>query len=247
MLLRRITEHVKAQNWTAVALDFVIVVVGVFIGIQVANWNDALTDRSREAGFYGHIIEDLQSDIAEYDVTLNATEWRMSAINQITREVTGKEIPHVLVSPVFSNSSVEPTPQFDFGTATPTAIGFLATFEGSRSAYDALINTGDVRNIRNKELLREIQDYYSRMDETNEIEKRLTVWRDQVNAQRSMVGVASTDQMSVGELARIVGANPPFFSSLRSFWQFSEIQRRVLIAEKAVAEQLIIAIESELE
>ena len=40
MLLRRITEHVKAQNWTAVALDFVIVVVGVFIGIQVANWNE---------------------------------------------------------------------------------------------------------------------------------------------------------------------------------------------------------------
>lgn len=32
MLLRRVIEHVKAQNWTAVALDFVIVVVGVFIG-----------------------------------------------------------------------------------------------------------------------------------------------------------------------------------------------------------------------
>ena len=30
MLLRRITEHVKTQNWTAVAIDFVIVVVGVF-------------------------------------------------------------------------------------------------------------------------------------------------------------------------------------------------------------------------
>ena len=30
MLLRRVIEHVKAQNWTAVALDFVIVVVGVF-------------------------------------------------------------------------------------------------------------------------------------------------------------------------------------------------------------------------
>lgn len=41
MLLRRVIEHVKAQNWTAVALDFVIVVVGVFISIQVANWNDA--------------------------------------------------------------------------------------------------------------------------------------------------------------------------------------------------------------
>ena len=48
MLLRRITIHVKDQNWTAVALDFVIVVVGVFIGIQVANWNDARAERSQE-------------------------------------------------------------------------------------------------------------------------------------------------------------------------------------------------------
>ncbi|MEO1250923.1 MAG: hypothetical protein AAFW81_01095 [Pseudomonadota bacterium] len=48
MLLRRMIEHVKAQNWTAVALDFVIVVVGVFVGIQVSNWNDARADRIEE-------------------------------------------------------------------------------------------------------------------------------------------------------------------------------------------------------
>jgi len=40
-LAGEITEHVKAQNQTAVAIDVVIVVVGVFIGIQVSNWNDA--------------------------------------------------------------------------------------------------------------------------------------------------------------------------------------------------------------
>ena len=45
MILRRITEHVKAQNWTAVALDFIIVVVGVFIGIQVANWNETQANK----------------------------------------------------------------------------------------------------------------------------------------------------------------------------------------------------------
>ncbi|MHA7872670.1 MAG: hypothetical protein ACX939_10000, partial [Hyphococcus sp.] len=48
MLLRRVIEHVKTQNWTAVALDFVIVVVGVFIGIQVSNWNAARADRAEE-------------------------------------------------------------------------------------------------------------------------------------------------------------------------------------------------------
>ena len=46
MLLRRITKHIKDQNWFAVGVDFVIVVVGVFIGIQVANWNDT---RNNEA------------------------------------------------------------------------------------------------------------------------------------------------------------------------------------------------------
>jgi len=38
VLLRRITEHVKAQNWFAVGLDFLIVVAGVFIGLQVQQW-----------------------------------------------------------------------------------------------------------------------------------------------------------------------------------------------------------------
>ncbi len=38
MLLRRITQHVKDQNWFAVFVDFFIVVVGVFIGLQVQEW-----------------------------------------------------------------------------------------------------------------------------------------------------------------------------------------------------------------
>ncbi len=59
MILRRITEHVKAQNWTAVALDFVIVVVGVFIGIQVANWNDARADKKTGREYIARIQQEL--------------------------------------------------------------------------------------------------------------------------------------------------------------------------------------------
>lgn len=39
MILRRITQYVRDQNWTAIAIDFVIVVTGVFLGIQIGNWN----------------------------------------------------------------------------------------------------------------------------------------------------------------------------------------------------------------
>ena len=41
MLLRRVIAHVRRQEWTAIGIDLVIVVVGVFIGIQVANWNES--------------------------------------------------------------------------------------------------------------------------------------------------------------------------------------------------------------
>ena len=40
MILRRVIQHVRKQEWTAIAIDFCIVVIGVFLGIQVANWNE---------------------------------------------------------------------------------------------------------------------------------------------------------------------------------------------------------------
>ena len=46
MILRRLTANLKAQNWTAVAIDFLIVVVGVFVGIQASNWNQARVERA---------------------------------------------------------------------------------------------------------------------------------------------------------------------------------------------------------
>ena len=47
MRLHRVVEHLKTQNWTAVSLDLLITVVGVFIGIQVSNWNGERQDRKR--------------------------------------------------------------------------------------------------------------------------------------------------------------------------------------------------------
>lgn len=62
MILRSITKHVREQNWVAVGIDFLIVVVGVFIGIQVANWNEARLERDRATEYMTRIQADLQDD-----------------------------------------------------------------------------------------------------------------------------------------------------------------------------------------
>ena len=66
MLLRRITKHVTEQNWFAVFIDFLIVVVGVFIGIQVANWNDDRKLLQKEQ----QILKTLQEDFLAHEKTL---------------------------------------------------------------------------------------------------------------------------------------------------------------------------------
>jgi hypothetical protein len=63
MILRSITKHVREQNWFAIALDFFIVVIGVFIGIQVSNWNQSLSQLHRSNAYLERLELDLQSDL----------------------------------------------------------------------------------------------------------------------------------------------------------------------------------------
>ena len=71
MLLRRMMEHVKNQNWTAVALDFFIVVFGVFIGIEASNWNASQAERRVAQTLTVQLIEDLRQDIGATEVALS--------------------------------------------------------------------------------------------------------------------------------------------------------------------------------
>ncbi len=64
MLLRRVIEHVRSQQWTAIGIDFVIVVFGVFVGIQVSNWNASRLEAQRAQGYVERIRADLAEDVA---------------------------------------------------------------------------------------------------------------------------------------------------------------------------------------
>lgn len=64
MILRRVIDHFRKQEWTAIAIDFLIVVVGVFVGIQVANWNEARADHDRARAYLERLGADIEADIA---------------------------------------------------------------------------------------------------------------------------------------------------------------------------------------
>lgn len=84
MILRRITQHVKDQNWTAVSLDFFIVVIGVFMGIQLGNWNDARGDRAAERV----ILERLETEFQYQETELQFLAERLSLFRAAAKGVT---------------------------------------------------------------------------------------------------------------------------------------------------------------
>lgn len=61
MFFHRIGKHIRAQDWLAVGIEFVIVVFGVFIGIQVSNWNETRLSRIEEQ----HLIVQLHNETLE--------------------------------------------------------------------------------------------------------------------------------------------------------------------------------------
>lgn len=63
MILRRIIAHFRKQEWTAIGIDFVIVVVGVFVGIQVSNWNADLADKRRGVAYVERLSRDMEADL----------------------------------------------------------------------------------------------------------------------------------------------------------------------------------------
>ena len=49
MIFRRVKAHIANEDWFAVFIDFIIVVFGVYIGMQVSNWIEELRERGIEA------------------------------------------------------------------------------------------------------------------------------------------------------------------------------------------------------
>ncbi|MEO5628240.1 MAG: hypothetical protein ABIQ62_00555 [Thermomonas sp.] len=68
MILRRLSQSLKAQNWTAIWIEFVLLVAGVFLGIQVANWNDARVEDARAQAYLARIHGNFESDLRSIEL-----------------------------------------------------------------------------------------------------------------------------------------------------------------------------------
>jgi len=59
MILRRLADAVWRQNWFTVFLEILIVVAGIFIGLQVDDWNNLRKDRGDEQHYLNRLHDEI--------------------------------------------------------------------------------------------------------------------------------------------------------------------------------------------
>ena len=146
MISRRLYEHVRTHNWFAVAIDLLIVVIGVFIGIQVANWNAARIDNKRAHQYLERIRADLEADISNYRnsfvVWRQVQDYGSKAISYAETGDTGGLTQWELLLAFFQ-------------------AGQVADFYATDATYDELKSAGELELVADIDLRDALAAYYT--------------------------------------------------------------------------------------
>jgi hypothetical protein len=59
VILSKFNRHLQSQNWLGVILDFLVVVIGIFVALQAADWNQSRLDRKEESYQLQFLYEEL--------------------------------------------------------------------------------------------------------------------------------------------------------------------------------------------
>ena len=139
MLLRRITKHVTDQNWFAVFIDFLIVVVGILIAFQITGWSEERQQGNLEKSYLIRLVGDLDETI--------------SYLNSLDTFVTKTKV-------IIENSLVTLNAKDTSDAELIEAIRLYITdgaslpdFKVTRTTFDDLKASGNLNVLQNKVLV----------------------------------------------------------------------------------------------
>lgn len=244
MIPRRLYEHVKSHNWFAVAIDFVIVVVGVFIGLQAQEWSALRGDRAREAAYLSGIARDVRSDLSEIDEIIRVSTLRMSALNFLLQTASGKELPKGFSS---ARGAIEIEEAPPYAEDDPNTIGIalfiLTTLDGERATYETMINTGGLGLMRDAALLRQIQNYYASVDKARVFERALQENRVKLVDAEQEAGISPVDETPARALAESFARDAALLAAARNYWLYTNRHLKLMKELRGEAALLAEAIE----
>ena len=145
MFFRRLATQLAQQNWTAILIEFLIVVAGVFVGTQVSNWNSDRLEQRRAVGYLERIATNLESDLQGMRASL--AYWNVV-------------ITYGEAAVAYADEG-----RLDHGSRWRTVLAFyqasqLSPFRIDDTTYQELRSAGDLGLLRDRGLAQALAGYY---------------------------------------------------------------------------------------
>lgn len=74
MILRRIANGLRRQDWTTVFVELVVVVVGLLLGLELNDWSNHQRDRRLAGIYFDQLILDLEADVATGEIGVQSAD-----------------------------------------------------------------------------------------------------------------------------------------------------------------------------
>jgi len=146
MILRRFKKHISEENWFAVSVDFLVVVVGIFVGLQVEGWNQDRKDQIDADRFLSRLYQDQLTTLIAIQEGLNELNENVGFNRSIINYIEGK------TSEYPSNEAIQ-RGLCQWYVAPAIRI--------QKTVYDELVSTGRLGLITDEKLRFLLQDVHS--------------------------------------------------------------------------------------
>ncbi|MGK0216538.1 MAG: hypothetical protein ACI9HE_000010 [Planctomycetota bacterium] len=165
MILRRLTKHVRQENWLALVLDLVVV-SGLFLAFQLDRWYESQRTQSDLQAHLVSLREDFVENDARPTLAIGIGHQEMQAALALRAELR-KESPELSVAEL--NQLISDTSQ-------------LPTFDVVDFAYRTLSSSGALAGLASSDLKQELAEFYAAHELTKLIQNTqelqfVTIWQ----------------------------------------------------------------------
>jgi hypothetical protein len=112
MIIKRLATGIKNQDWFVVMVEVMIVVVGIFIGLQVDDWNNERKESNEERELLGRLLVDIDKNVqlalmrqGFFDVVQQDSKL---VLNYLRSPETVQVEPARLLTAIYNSSHVSP-------------------------------------------------------------------------------------------------------------------------------------------
>ncbi len=144
MLLRRFMGHLQAQNWFAVGLDIIVVIVGVYLGIFIGNEAEKAQRLGESTIALQSLKTDIENDLQSIDRIITIHGHIIAAYDELIAELLKPELDKEAIFAADNKVSVLENP----------------TFFPNSSTYSLMLNRGDLTVLSKEELRRTIASLF---------------------------------------------------------------------------------------